>query len=520
MRQPQNGSSGCPVGIAGDEAWSGPHASIPRRLGVSGISAFSERFRIRKPYDLLSEKERRAIHEGALEVMEKTGVRIHSAAARKDLKAAEAIVTDGSPDVRFPPGLVMELVRKAPRELTLAGRTEEFDLPMTGDHFYTTMDGCGVHVWEAETNSRRESLLEDIRRTAIIGDYLPFLSIYEPMVVAHDVPEKVHVATGVKVAMENTEKHILSESTTNAAEARAQVAMAAEVMGSAEELRKRHYLSAMLCTISPLSVDGNASDAALVWAENHVPVHITGMAQTGVSGPASIAGDLVVNHAETLAVICMLEAHEPGAPAIYGSVLSGMDPKTGAYMGSSPESDLLAAGSIEMAKYLHLPDSVGGFGSTAKVPGVQASLEHGLAAMVCANYGGEVVNGLGEPAGSTLLSYEQILLDHEISAMVIKIYQGFGVDKEELGIDMIEKVGIGGSYLAQRHTLERVRKMFVPMLWDTTPYDSWVAQGKKDPMSAAREKTNWILKNHKPARLPPATLSTLGTIVRTLGKTG
>jgi trimethylamine--corrinoid protein Co-methyltransferase len=482
------------------------------------MSAFSERFRIRKPSDLLSEKERRAIHDGALEVMEKTGVRIHSQAARKDLKAAGALVKEGSPDVHFPRDVVMDLVRLAPKELTLAGRTKEFDLPMTGDHFYTTMDGCGVHVWEAETNSRRESVLEDIRKTAVIGDWLPYLSIYEPMVVAHDVPEKVHVATGVKVAMENTQKHILSESTTNEAEARAQVAMAAEVMGSAEELRKRHYLSAMLCTLAPLSIDGAASDAALVWAENHVPVHITGMAQAGVSGPASLAGDLVVNHAETLAAVCMLEAHEPGAPAIYGSVLSGMDPKTGAYMGSSPESDLLAIGSIEMAKFLHLPDSVGGFGSTAKIPGVQASLEHAMAAMVCAQYGGEVVNGLGEPAGSTLLSYEQILLDHEITAMVIKIYQGFDVNADELAVDLIEKVGIGGSYLAQRHTLDRMRGIFVPMLWDTSPYDSWVAKGKKDPMAVAGEKTEWILKNHVPEPLPKATAARLNQIVRDLAK--
>ena len=484
------------------------------------MSEFSERFRIRKPYDLLAEEERKAIHEGALEVLERTGMRIHSRAARKDLKAAGALVTEGNPDVRFPRNVVTDLVRLAPHDLTLTGRTKEFDLPMTGDHFYTTTDGCGVHVWEAETNSRRESLLEDIRRTAIIGDWLPCLSIYEPMVVAHDVPEKVHVATGMKIAMENTEKHILSESTTNAAEARAQVAMAAEVMGSAEELRKRHYISAMLCTTSPLSVDGNASDAALIWAENHVPVHITGMAQAGVSGPASLAGDLVVNHAETLAVICMLEAHEPGAPAIYGSVLSSMDPKTGAYMGMSPESDLLAAGSIEMAKYLHLPDSVGGFGSTAKIPGVQASLEHALAAMVCANYGGEVVNGLGEPAGSTLLSYEQILLDHEITAMVIKIFQGFRVDGGELAVDLIEKVGIGHNYLGQRHTLDRMRSIFVPMLWDTSPYDAWAGKGKKDPMAIAREKTEWILKNHEPRSLPADTVRRLDEIVRDSAKTG
>jgi trimethylamine--corrinoid protein Co-methyltransferase len=482
------------------------------------MPSFADRFRIRHPVDLLSEAGRSAIHEASLGILERTGIRIPSETARRDLRAAGAQVSERSPVVTFPPDVVQSLVDRAPRELTLAGRTKAFDLPMTSDHFYTTTDGCGIAVYDAATGGRRDPVLEDIRRTAVISDWLPYLSIYEPMVVPHDVPAKAHVVVGVRTAMEHTEKHILSESTTKPAEARAQVALAAEVVGSAEELKRRHYLSAIHCTVSPLSLDGAAADAALVWAENHVPVHVMSMAQAGVSGPASYAGDLVVSHAETLAVIGMMEAHEPGAPAIYGTVLSSMDPRTGAYMFGSPESDLLAAGTMEMAKYLRLPDSVGGFGSTAKVPGVQASIENALAAVVCASFGGEVVNGLGEPAGSRLLSYEQLLLDHEIAAMIVRLFGGIKVDREELAVDLIEKVGIGGNYLAQRHTLERMRDIFVPMLWDTTPYDTWVAQGRKDPMATAREKTAWILDHHTPVPLPRDTAAGLDRIARDFAK--
>ncbi|HLE54447.1 MAG TPA: trimethylamine methyltransferase family protein [Thermoplasmata archaeon] len=482
------------------------------------MSNFSDRLRVRKSFDLLTGDQRREIHEAALEVMERTGVRIHSDRARKDLKAAGATVHEGSAVVRFPRAVVDDLVKRAPSTIVLAGRTKEFDLPMDGSHFYTTTDGCGISVWDATTGTRRKSVLEDIRRTAVIANWLPFASIYEPMVVAHDVPETVHVIMGLKTAIENTEKHLLTESTTNPVEADAQVRMAAEVVGSEEELRKRHYLSAMLCTLAPLSIDGAAADAALVWAENHVPVHVTGMAQAGVSGPATIAGDLVVNHAETLAAVCMLEAHEPGAPAIYGSVLSSMDPRTGSYMGASPESGLLAIGSIEMAKHCHLPDSVGGFGSGAKIPGVQASLENALSAIVCANYGGEVVNGLGVVDGSTLLSYEQLLLDHEIAGMILKMYQGFDVNRETLAVDLIEKVGIGGTYLAQMHTLKQMKDLYTPLLWDTSPFDLWVERGRKDPMAAAREKTEWILGHHEPAPLDPGTVANLDRIVREFGK--
>lgn len=482
------------------------------------MSGFSERFRIRRPFDLLTQEERRAIHEAALQVLEKTGVRIRSDAACKDLKDAGANVQGSSPVVKFPRNVVDDLVRRAPSTIVLAGRTKEFDLPMDGTHFYTTTDGCGISVWDSATATRRRSVLEDIRRTAVITDWLPYASIYEPMVVAHDVPEKTHVVMGMKVAMENTQKHLLTESTTNASEARAQAKMAAEIVGSEEELRKRHYISAMLCTVAPLSMDGAAADAALVWADNHVPVHITGMAQAGVTGPATLAGDLVVNHAETLAAVCMLQAHEPGAPVIYGSVLSSMDPKTGSYMGASPESGLLAAGSIEMAKYCHLPDSVGGFGSGAKIPGVQASLENALSAIICANYGGEVVNGLGVPDGSTLLSYEQLLLDHEIAGMILKMYKGFEVNGETLAVDLIREVGIGGNYLAQIHTLKQMRDVYVPLLWDTNPFDLWVERGRKDPVAVALEKVDWILKHHEPVPLDSGTAAGLGNVVREFAK--
>ena len=482
------------------------------------MTDFAARFRIQKPADTMSESDKRTIHEAALEIMETIGVRVHSKNARAALKRAGAIVDDKSPDVKFPTDVVRSLIAKAPQKIVLAGRSKEFDLPMDGTHSYYTTDGCGVSVWDSASGSRRKPVLEDIRRTALISDYLPYVSIYEPMVVATDLPERVHAVHGMKVSMENTQKHLLSESTTTVEEAKAQVKMAAAVVGGVEELRKRHYISAMLCTMSPFMLDGTATDAAMIWAENHVPIHITGMAQAGVSGPVTVAGDLVVNHAETLAVVCIMQAYSPGAPVIYGSVLTTMDPRTGSYMGGAPESTLLCSGAVQMARYCKLPNSVGGFGSGAKVPGVQASLENTTMAMDCARVGGEVVNGFGVPDGSTLLSYEQLLLDHEIARMVITIFKGFEVNKETIALDVIKKVGIGGSYLSQMHTLKHTKEIMIPMLWDTDPYDMWVRKGRKDPMTAALEKVNQILNTHKPAPLEAGVSKTLDAIVKDFAK--
>ncbi len=478
------------------------------------MAEFEQRFRIRPPTAFLSNADRKMVHDAALEVLETVGVRVHSANARKALKGAGAHVTEGSTDVKFPKEVVRSLLAKAPKTFALGGRTKEFDLPMDGTHSYYTTDGCGVSVWESKTCTRRKSVLEDIRKTAVIGDYLPHVSIYEPMVVAHDVPEHSHVVHGMKMAMENTQKHLLSESTTNSAEAKAQIQMGSEVLGGVEELRKRHYISAMLCTMSPLMLDGIATDAAMVWAENHCPLHITSMPQAGISGPVTLAGSVSMLHAETLAVICIMQAHAPGSPMIYGSVPTSMDPKTGSYMGGSPESTMLCAGAVEMARHIGIPNSTGGFGSGAKAPGVQASLENAVSAMTCAAVGGEVVNGFGVPDGSTLLSYEQFLVDNEIAGMVLKVFRGYPVNKDSLATDLVKKIGIGGSYLAQMHTMRNMRDIFIPSLWDSDPFDIWVKKGAKDPMERALEKVDEILKSHKPVPLDKRISEKLGTIVK------
>lgn len=474
---------------------------------------FEQRFRIREPVSILKTQYKKQIHESALDVLENTGMMIHSDIAREGLGAAGAVVDDKSMIVRFPSGVVEELIKTVPSTITLAGRSESFDLPVDGTHYYFTTDGCGMQVYDTVSKTRRSSVLEDIRRTAVISDWLPNLSIYEPMVVASDVPSEQHVLRGMKEAMENTAKHIETESTTTVGEAKAQVDMAAAVVGSREELRDRHYISAMVCTVSPLVLEGPATDVAMVWAENHVPVHITGMAQMGLTGPATVAGDLVLNHAETLGLACAIQAHEPGAPLLYGSVLSSMDPMSGAIDFGSPETIKLALSTAEMARYMGWPGSCGGIGPGAVVPGIQATIENALMTMSAAMVGSEVMNGIGLLDNSTVLAYEQLLIDNEMIGHTLGICQEMEFTPEALAVDLIKKVGINQTYLTERHTIKHTREFHRPALWRKETFDSWTRGGGKDTVELAREKAQWILKEHKPEPLSSEVSERLGQII-------
>ena len=488
------------------------------------MSTFADRFRVRTPRPILKEQDKKAIHEAALDVMATVGVRVHSSIARASLKKAGAIVDEKTHVVKLPQDLTKKLISTVPSKIVLAGRDKDFDLPMDGTHHYYTTDGTGITVWDQKTQSRRLSVLDDIKKTALISDWLPYLSIYEPMVVASDISEKIHVIAGMKAAFDVSRKHIESESTSTKEEAKLQIQMAAEIVGGIEELKKRHIISAMVCTMSPLTLDEHATDAGMIWSEAHVPVHVTGMAMMGISGPATIAGDLVVNHAETLAMAAAMQAHTPGSPVIYGSVLSSMDPKTGAYTAGSPESVLLGCTSHEMAKYVNMPSSCGGIGPSTRIPGVQASLENAMLSVMSASVAAEIMNGLGLVDGSTMLSYEQLMIDNEIAGRSISICREIPVTRETIHLDLIKEVGIlgmgpkKGNFLGSVATMMEARQFFQSTLFNTQPFDQWEAKGKKDDMTVAKEKADWVLKNHQPSLLDKDISKRLDQIVKDAAK--
>jgi trimethylamine--corrinoid protein Co-methyltransferase len=279
--------------------------------------------------------------------------------------------------------------------------------------------------------------------------------------------------------------------------------------------------------MSPLTLDGHATDAAMVFADAHVPVYICGMAMMGVSGPATFAGNIVVNHAETLALAAAMQAREKGSPLFYGSVLSNMDPRTGAIQLGSPEGLLLCVIAHEMGKWLKMPSSAGGLGSNAKIPGIQSALENGMMGMVSTILGQEVSNGIGLVDCSTTLSYEQMIIDDDIIGRALRIGREVPVNKDTLHIDMIKDVGIlgmgrkKGSFLGERATMVESREFFRSHIFTSEPFDQWMAKGKSE-MELAKDKADWILENHEPVMLDRDISKRLDEIVkeaaRTLGK--
>ncbi len=450
---------------------------------------------------LLSEDDLDSIHWATLEVMENTGIKIHSEKALKILEDAGAFVDSKKHLAKIPAYLVEEALRKAPKHIRLHARNPRFDIKLDGKHVYFSTDGIGVATIDFETGEKRDSTKKDVATTAIIADALDDLHIYWPMVVASDVPPQAHVLHELEASLNNTEKPITMNSTSKFEEAIYEVKMLAAVVGGEEELRKRPIAHAFECTVSPLTLDEGATDAALEFSRVGIPVAFMGMPHAGMTAPITLAGTMVINNAEVLSSFTIIEMANPGAPIMYSAVPSMPDMRTGQYGGGTPESALLFAAGAAIARYYDIPSMVGGFGPSAKIPGPQAAYESVFFALTPALVGADILCGIGLLDGDTLLSFEQLIIDYEIGTILLRLIRGFDVNDETLALDLINKVGPGGNYLIERHTLAHVQECWRPMISNVSSYKAWVDAGSKDVVQVAREKVKEILATHEPVPL-------------------
>ena len=462
--------------------------------------------------NVLTPDEVRRLHTATLDVIESVGVRFPSARALDLLEAHGASVDRAAQIARIPGHVVEAALAHAPPTYPLAGLDPALDLPLDGAHAYLGTDGCGVEVLDAFTGERRRSTLADLSDAARVADYLDAIAFHWTPISAQDCPPETRSLHELLAIWQVSRKHVQTESIVTAREARAAVEMAAALAGGRAELRRRPVLSIMQCTLSPLAHDGGSLEAGLVAAEAGLPVGYMTMASCASTGPATMAGSLVVGNAEVLSALALLQLAYPGCPVYYAAAQTAMDLRTGAYTGGGPEDFLFGAATNSLADFYRVPLSMGAFATGAKEPGWQSAVDNTLSSFMAAAAGADMLLGAGLLHGSRILSYEMLVLDAEIWSIVRAMSRGITVDAETLALDAIRQVGPGGNFLAHKHTKKHMRDLWLPTLMDRRPYGAWEAE-RDGAREWARAKAQAILREHRPAPLDDRLAGELRAII-------
>jgi trimethylamine---corrinoid protein Co-methyltransferase len=449
---------------------------------------------------IFSPEDIERLHSATLEIIETVGVRFPSNKALDIWESHGAIVDRESMIVKAEGNLIDKALEQAPSSYFLVARDSSQNLPLDGNHVFVGTDGCGVEVIDMHSGQRRRSSLKDVGEIAKIADYLEEIAFHWVAVSAQDYPPETRGLHELRAVWENSTKHVQTESIYTEREAQAAVEMAAAIAGGREALRKNPLLSIMQCTAPPLGQDAGSLEAALVAAEAGLPVGFMTMASCLTTGPATMAGTLVVGNAEVISATALIQLAFPGTPVFYAAAQTASDLRTGAYTGGGPEDFLFGAATNKLADFYDIPLSMGSFATGAKEPDWQAGVDNSLSTFMASVVMSDMLLGVGFLHGSRIWSYEQMLLDCEIYNVIHKMMEGIPINEETLALDTIRAVGPGGNFLTQKHTRQHMQDLFLPKFMDRRPYNEWESKGN-GPRDWAGDKAREILSNHTPQPL-------------------
>jgi len=466
---------------------------------------------------ILTPAEVKKIHDATLWIIEKVGVKFPSKRALDIWSAHGAEVDRERKIVKAKGELIESALKNCPPAYSLAARDSNQDLALDGNHVFVGTDGCGVEVIDIQTGERRMSRLQDVVDIARIADATEEVAFHWVPVSAQDTPPQTRGLHEIKAIWGNSTKHVQTESIYNIHEALAAIEMASMIAGGKDALRKRPVLSLMQCTAPPLGHDGGSLEAALLAAEAGIPTGFMTMSACLTTGPATMAGTLAVGNAEVIAGTALLQLAFPGAPVFYAAAQTASDLRSGAYTGGGPEDFLFGAATNVLSDFYNIPLSMGSFATGAKEPNWQAGIENSLSTFMASIVMSDMLLGVGFLHGSRIWSFAEMMMDCEIFSIIEKMMHGIEVDDETLALDAIAAVGPSGHFLAQKHTRQHMRDLFIPQFMDRRPYGEWESK-KDDARQWALAKARKILAEHQPDPLDPKLTVEFEKIIKALEK--
>ena len=457
------------------------------------------------PVTVLSEDQVEAIHHASLHLLERTGMRVLHAEARRLFAAAGAEVDEATRMVFLDEGLVGEMLAHAPAEISLRARNPARDLRLGGSHIAFTSVGGPAYV----------SDLDNGRRTGTFEDQCDYLRVVQSLNIIHQEgggpfeamdlhPETRHLD------LYHAQIRLLDKTWQPVALGRERAADAIEMACIAlgvdrAELAERPALLAIINTNTPLQLDVPMAEGTIELASAGQAVCITPFTLAGAMGPATLAGTLALQNAEALLGVTLTQIVRPGAPVLYGAFTSNVDMRSGSPAFGTPEHTKAAHASGQLARFYGLPFRSSNT-TSANAVDAQAAYESGMSLWGAVMGHANLVNhAAGWLEGGLTASFEKLVVDAEMLQMMAEYMRPIEVNDDTLALDAIAEVGPGGHFFGSPHTMERYESAFYsPLVSDWRNFETWNDDGAVTAAGRANRIWKQLLREYEAPPLDPA----------------
>lgn len=493
---------------------------MPRRERAETIDAANAPFRQLQtrwpPLDVLSPEDLECIHNASMQILENTGIEILDAEALDLFARAGAKVDVNARRVWPERGLIMDAVAKAPASFTLHARNPQRSVVIGGKHIVFSPVGGQAYSTNFE-RGRRQGCLADLEELIKLVHCFNILHHgSDTLVEPTDLPANTRHMDATYASLRLTDKTIMGPSRGRVA-SRDAIALTACAFGGLEAIKKKPVLIGVINVNSPLRFDDWMLGGLIAYSQLGQVTVITPFIAAGAMGPITVAGAIAQQNAEALVGVALTQLVNPGTPVIYGNFTVDAHMRSGSPSFGTPEGAWATLAAGQLARHYKLPFRSNGSLSSSNIPDAQAAYETMMslwpAVLAHTNF---VYQGAGWVEGGLTTSYEKLIIDVEMLAMMADLLGGYPVNDDTLALPYIDQVGPGGHHFDTDHTLSRYSTAFYnPLISSRLQYANWVEAGSVDAAHRAHAKWKEVLRNYEEPKLDEAVVEEIGTFVAT-----
>ncbi len=439
-------------------------------------------------YDVLSDENLIRIENAADRILAETGIEF-----RDDPTALDHWRRAGA-DVRgvlvkFPPGLLREVLKTAPSSFTQHARSPANSVLIGGKSVVFSPAYGSPFVMDMD-RGRRFGTLEDFQNFIKLAQSSPNFhhsggTICEPT----DIPVNKRHLDMVMAHITLSDRPYMG-SVTSEARAEDSIDMSRILFG-AEFVNDHCVIMGNVNVNSPLVWDGTMTNSLRAYARANQAAVIVPFILGGAMGPVTSAGAIAQSLAETMAGCALTQLERPGAPVIFGNFLSSMSLRSGSPTFGTPEPAIGSMVIGQLARRLNLPLRCSGNFTTSKLPDAQAMMEGTMSMLAAIHCGANfILHSAGFLDGLLSMSYEKFMLDADLCGALHSYLDGITIDDDHLAVDAFAEVGPGNHFFGCDHTMRHYETAFWDSdLSDNEPFEKWEAAGSTD--AATRANALW-----------------------------
>jgi trimethylamine--corrinoid protein Co-methyltransferase len=441
--------------------------------------------RITGSADVLTEAEISLIVENSLRILAEVGVRIPNARMLNHLAEFGATVDLEAQMVSLPQALMTRFLDESERHL-----------PSDSEDLIFYAGAYPQYYMPADNRKVRPHTVETIIQMTRLADYLDDVDrVYDGMGVPDDIPAVVQPLQMRLLVWKHTKKGGCGQiQITRLCPYAVEMA---EVMAANEGGEVEDYAFLSIELISPLQFGKEEAEQFVFFWERGLMVHLGQILSAGGTSPATLAGTLALQLAESLFINFLYRAFYGLKTLHFSNSATVLDMKQAVFRYGRPELGLTHVVIGQLARHFGATFRANSVLGDAKYPSCEMGMQKAINALPAIMAGTSRLGTLGLLSVDEIGSPIQLIIDNEYASALRRFARGFKIDEESLAFDLIKEMGPGGLFTGTKHTVRHFRKEhWQPRLFSREMYNAWIAGDGKIDVERAQDVYNEAMRTH------------------------